>query len=147
MEIVERLKQGIRITEDPFGDLAREMNMEKDNIIEQILLLKKRGIIKGLRVLLDQKALGYKVNALVAMKMENCECEFFKNNQYISHFYKRKPDKDFQYNYYAMLHCPDEKCLEDFINYLKSNNIPYVVMRTLKNLKEDEDVYTHNDES
>ncbi|MEM2938347.1 MAG: hypothetical protein QXL95_03910 [Thermoplasmata archaeon] len=147
MEILNRLRQGIRISEDPFGELAKEMGIEKKELIDEILKLRDEKIIKGMRVLLDQNALGYKVNALIAMRMEECECEYFLKNPNISHFYKRKPDKDFPYNFYAMVHCPTEKCLNDILLYLNEKNIPHVVMRTIKNLKGDDYVFTNNVEN
>jgi DNA-binding Lrp family transcriptional regulator len=146
MELIERLRQGLEITEDPYGDLARELGIKKEEVIKEIERLIDEKMILGLKVLVDQNLLGYKVNALIAMRMEDCDCEIFIKNQYISHFYKRRPDKDFPYNYYAMLHCPDENCIKEFSLELEKRNIPHVIMRTIRDLKgEGNNVHSHHD--
>ncbi|MEM3300997.1 MAG: Lrp/AsnC family transcriptional regulator [Thermoplasmata archaeon] len=68
MEILNRLRQGIRISEDPFGELAKEMGIEKKELIDEILKLRDEKIIKGMRVLLDQNALGLWYNLIQKFK-------------------------------------------------------------------------------
>ncbi|MGC9203602.1 MAG: Lrp/AsnC family transcriptional regulator [Thermoplasmata archaeon] len=135
MDIIERLRKGIAITEDPYGDLAKEIGIPKESLIREIRDYMENGVIDGFRVLADQNKLGYRVNALVAMKMDDCECNMFLENPNISHFYRRKEEKDFPYNYFAMVHCRNDDCLKKFSEELKKRNIPHVIMRTLKDLK------------
>lgn len=135
MEIIDRLRKGIDITEDPFGDLAKELGISKEELISKVWKLVEDGFIDGFRVLINHRRLGYVANALVAMRMDSCDCDFFIKNPNISHFYRRTPDIEFPYNYYAMVHFRDNESLNRFLMELDRRNIPYVVMKTVRNLK------------
>ncbi|MGC8585693.1 MAG: hypothetical protein ACP5RZ_05245 [Thermoplasmata archaeon] len=130
------LKRGIPVTQDPYGDLAKILKIEKKDLIEILnnMILEKQ-IIK-FRALLDHEKLGYRVNALIAMLFDK---EEYVNNiismAHITHFYVREPDIRFPFKYFAMAHFHDEEELKKFSDELNRMNVRFEILRTIKDLR------------
>jgi len=131
----EYLKNGIPITDDPYGDMAKNLSMGKGELIDYLNKMVENGDIIKFRALVDHKKFGFKVNALFAMKIEKIDEGKILALGNISHFYIREPVENFPYNYYAMAHFRNEDDLMKFSKELDRMGIRHEILRTLKNLK------------
>jgi DNA-binding Lrp family transcriptional regulator len=131
---INKLKKGIEINDDPYGEFAKKFNMGKKEFIEYLHNMKNTGKISKMRALLSHSKLGYKVNAMIAMKDVH-DVNFFINMPNISHFYIRESNEKFPYNFYAMVHFRNENELKKFSDMLDDMHIVYEVLRTIRNLK------------
>jgi len=131
----QQLRKGIPITDDPYEDLALQYSMDKDELLECLNKMVEKGEIIKFRALLDHRKLGYKVNALIAMRIENFDASKIPGLENISHFYIREPNEKFPYDYYAMSHFKNDQDLMEFSKALESLGIKHEILKTLKNLK------------
>ncbi|MBF0494522.1 MAG: hypothetical protein HQL28_05265 [Candidatus Omnitrophica bacterium] len=104
------------VTERPFKGPAAELGMTEKALVEALRSLKKRGYIRNLRGVLNQRNAGYKANALVAWNVKNWKGGVEKIIQgtlvaddRVSHCYRRRPARGFNYNLYAMMHAGTKK--------------------------------------
>ncbi|MGC8580856.1 MAG: Lrp/AsnC family transcriptional regulator [Thermoplasmata archaeon] len=134
MIVINKLKKGIGINDDPYGEFAKNLNMDKKEFIEYLHDMKNTGKILKMRALLSHSKLGYKVNAMIAMKDVH-NIDFFIGMPNISHFYIRESNEKFPYNFYAMAHFRDENELKKFSDILDDMHIEYEILRTIRNLK------------
>ncbi|MGC8662879.1 MAG: hypothetical protein ACP5SF_00070 [Thermoplasmata archaeon] len=131
------LKNGIPISDDPYGDLAKRLSIQKDELIYELKELLISGQIVKFKALLDHEKLGFKVNALIAMDGKNINAESILHLGIISHFYIREPNKKFPYKYYVMAHFRNENELICFSENLEKMHIKHEILRTLRNLRSD----------
>ncbi|MBU1924271.1 MAG: Lrp/AsnC family transcriptional regulator [Candidatus Omnitrophica bacterium] len=111
-------KHGLGISKRPFLDIAEKAALTEKEVIGVLLDLQDKGIIKRLRAVIDHRQAGYKENALIAWrvlpeKMDSIKRVFIENDA-ISHCYERKPQEEFDYNVFTMMHAEDMKIIEDF---------------------------------
>ena len=52
------LQQGIPVCEKPFAEIAGSLGVSENQVIEQIRLLKKDGIIRRFRAIINHRTLG-----------------------------------------------------------------------------------------
>jgi len=131
---INKLKKGIELNDDPYGEFAKNLNMDRKTFIGYLNNMKNTGKILKMRALLSHGKLGYKVNAMIAMK-DVPNVDFFVNMPNISHFYIREPNEKFPYSFYAMAHFRNEEELKKFSSMLEDMHIVYEVLRTIRNLK------------
>lgn len=111
-------KQGLAISERPFEEVASSLNMTEEKVLDTLKALKDRGIIKDLRGVLDHNKSGYKENGLLAWNVPPDKIDAVKArliaNDLISHCYEREPQKEFNYNIFAMMHADAIGVVEKF---------------------------------
>lgn len=106
----------------PFLKAARSLHMDEGELVGLLKGLEKRGIIKYLRGVIDHVNAGYRENALVAWRSsspgkengEKMARDLFLTEPRITHCYKRRPHKTFNFNLYSMMHAKTRKEIVDF---------------------------------
>ena len=96
----------------PFLMAAQSLNMTESRLVDLLKRLQKKGIIKYLRGLINHVKAGYSQNALIAWRsnsrgiksQEKLLRDVFLSEPRITHCYKRKAHKAFNYNLYTMMH-------------------------------------------
>jgi DNA-binding Lrp family transcriptional regulator len=92
----------------PFAAMAAEIGITEREFIERVSDLKKRGIIRRFGATLRHQEAGFSSNAMIAWcvpddridKVGKTLAEFRE----VTHCYQRKPQKDWKYNLYTMVH-------------------------------------------
>lgn len=106
---VIRLIQGdIPVEPRPFEGLAEKAGMSESEFVERVAELKKRGIIRRFGATLRHQEAGFSSNAMVAWIVPGQRIEevgeIMSGFREVSHCYHRRPQKDWRYNLYTMVH-------------------------------------------
>ncbi len=114
-KIIRRLQENISITATPYKEIASELNMKEEELINKIKTYNETGILKRVGAILYHRKAGFNANAMVAWKINNEDLD--KSGKYmatfseVSHCYERKPLDSWDYNLYTMIHEKDrESC-------------------------------------
>lgn len=107
-EILDIIQQDFPISATPFGDIARKLCIDEDEVIERVKRLKDEGVIRRIGGVLDSKSMNF-VSCLCAMSVpknrvaaiasEISECPG------VTHNYERDDD----YNLWFTLTCASEE--------------------------------------
>jgi len=134
-EIKRMLGKGLPITRDPYGDMAKSLNIDKKELIESINGMLGKDIEK-IRAEINYEKIGYKINVLMAIRSNNEEiCNFLSKSRNVTHCYERYPDGKFNYNFFAMTHFRKREEFEKFLSDLKKFNAEYELLPTIKKFK------------
>ena len=111
-KIVMAIQGDLPITPAPYGDIARELGISEELLLDTLKNLCDRGVIRRFGATLRHQKSGFKANAMVAWRVEEARAdqvgEIFAGFTEVSHCYHRKPTQDWPYNLYTMVHAGDE---------------------------------------
>ena len=137
-EILLRVQKNFPLSIKPFEAIAKELNMEEDEVISIIQQQKDEKIIRQTSAIFDTKSLGYK-SSLVAFEIDedkiDAAVEIINAHPGVSHNYER----NHKFNiWFTMAVSPDTKLgLDKTIAILakatKANN--FIMLPTLKLFK------------
>jgi DNA-binding Lrp family transcriptional regulator len=114
-KVIGLIQGDLPVEPKPFAVLAEKLGMAEEDFIEKILDLKRRGILRRFGATLRHQEAGFSSNAMVAWSVPEGQIELvgealaaFKE---VTHCYHRRPQKDWKYNLYTMIHGDDrEEC-------------------------------------
>lgn len=114
-KIIRRLQENISITATPYREIASELNITEDELINKIKTYNETGILKRIGAILHHRKAGFNANAMVVWKINNDELDKIGKHMAsiseVSHCYERKPFGSWEYNLYTMIHEKDrESC-------------------------------------
>ena len=106
---VIRLIQGdLPVDPRPFAILADRIGLTEAQFIARIKDLKKRGIIRRFGATLRHQEAGFSSNAMVAWVVPDQRIDkvgkILADFKEVSHCYQRRPQGDWPYNLYTMIH-------------------------------------------
>lgn len=137
-EILYKIQSAFPLTKRPFLELAKELNVSEDEILNIIKEQKEQGIIRQTSAIFDTKRLGYK-SSLVAFKVSPQKIEqaakVINSHPGVSHNYLREHDFNI---WFTLAVAPDSKLgLERTIDILKEQSGAYesIILPTLKLFK------------
>lgn len=138
--MVKALQEPLPLVTEPFKEIAKNLGIETREIFCWLKKMKKKGALRRFGALLKPNKAGYKVNVMVAWKIEGEKIEDFikdvKNKPFVTHCYERKTYPQWDYNLYTMFHFrhAEEKSV---ISYLaeKHRIEKYVLLETIRELK------------
>ncbi len=121
-EILYRIQKGLKITKRPFLELANELKISEDEVIDRIRKMIDLGIIRKFGLRIDVQKLKYK-STLLALKvdenlLEKVARELSKYES-VTHCYLRNGSN---YNLWVVVIEKDSDTLEKFINSVKKMN-------------------------
>lgn len=99
----------------PFAVLAKRMGMSEDAFLERVRRLKKGGVVRRFGATLRHQEAGFNSNAMVAWlvpehRIDSVAKAMVRFRQ-VTHCYQRRPNRDWKYNLYTMIHAEDlEAC-------------------------------------
>ena len=107
-KIIGRLQEEIPITATPYKDMAIELNIDEDELINKIKKYNKTGILKRVAGILYHRKAGFKANAMVVWKVDKKDIDsiakYMISITEISHCYEREICSSWNYNLYTMIH-------------------------------------------
>ena len=127
-QIIAFIQGDISITARPYLEIAEEMGISEDVLLERLKRLCDKGIIRRFGATLRHQKSGYPANAMAAWQVdeENIDevGERMAAFREISHCYRRNPQNHWPYNLYTMIHAKDEaSCIEIARNISKETSI------------------------
>jgi DNA-binding Lrp family transcriptional regulator len=107
-KIIGLIQGDIPLDPRPFAVMADRIGITEDQIISRIKTLVQAGVIRRFGATLYHKEAGIKANAMAAWLVPEDLIEetgkALAKFKEVTHCYKRKPQKDWNYNLYTMIH-------------------------------------------
>ena len=112
-KIISFIQGDLPVCRRPFAELARKIGVSEERVIERIRVLQKRDVIRRFGATLRHQKAGYRSNAMVAWVVpEDRIAEtgaLFAGFREVTHCYQRKPQDNWHYNLYTMIHGDSRK--------------------------------------
>jgi len=93
----------------PFREMATEIDVSQDELIERLNAYKKSGMLRRFGAILLHKEAGYAANGMSVWNVPDQDVErvgeLLAACRDVSHCYERSRMEDWPYNVYAMIHC------------------------------------------
>ena len=107
-KLIKALQGDIPLEKEPFREIAVELGLSQEELLEQIKGLKEQGILRRLGAVLYHRQAGFVANAMVAWKVPDEKAdstgELFASFSEASHVYRRPAYPEWPYNLYTMIH-------------------------------------------
>jgi DNA-binding Lrp family transcriptional regulator len=151
--IIASIQGDIPITQRPYLEIAGQLGISEDVLLERLKRLRDKGIIRRFGATLRHQKYGYQANAMVAWQVdeENIDAvgERMAAFREVSHCYRRNPQNDWPYNLYTMIHAKDEaSCLEIARNISRETSIDnYTLLFSREELKKTSMEYFPTDDT
>jgi DNA-binding Lrp family transcriptional regulator len=96
----------------PFAVMAEKIGISEEEFVERVRSLKKKGIIRRFGATLRHQEAGFSSNAMIAWLVPEPEVdkvgETMAQFREVTHCYQRRPQMDWKYNLYTMIHGDNE---------------------------------------
>jgi len=140
-KIINLIQGDLPVDPKPFALLAERLGISESALIDKVKMLKKRGIIRRFGATLRHQEAGFSSNAMVVWKVPEHRLEEVGNAiaefKEVTHCYERKPQKDWPYNLYSMVHGANhEDCYKIALQLSRKINIDdYTLLFSEKEFK------------
>ncbi len=114
-KIITAIQGDIPLTREPYRELAREVGISQEELLNRLTQMKKDGLLKRVGAILHHRRSGFVANALVAWCVPEEIVEdighLMASYTEASHVYQRPSHAGWPYNIYTMIHSTSrEKC-------------------------------------
>ena len=146
-KIIASLQEDIEITEKPYLQIARKLEVSEKVLLETLQNLCDRGIIRRYGATLRHQKTGFTANAMAAWRVDEDRIDEVGTKmasfREVSHCYRRNPTDRWPYNLYTMIHASDEDaCRQTAQNMSESTSVKdYTLLFSRKELKKTSMVY------
>ncbi|RJQ82224.1 MAG: Lrp/AsnC family transcriptional regulator [Desulfobacteraceae bacterium] len=110
--VIATVQGDIPIVERPYAQIAGQLGVEEERLLEILRDLVRRGIIRRFGATLRHQKSGFQSNAMVAWQVEENRVDevgaVMASFKAVSHCYRRSPTAQWPYNLYTMVHGKDE---------------------------------------
>ncbi len=107
-KIIEFLQRDLPVEPRPYKNMADQLGIDEDQILKRIQAMIDSGIIRRFGATLYHQGAGFSANAMVAWnvpeEMIDEIGEKMAEFREVTHCYRRKATKEWEYNLYAMIH-------------------------------------------
>jgi DNA-binding Lrp family transcriptional regulator len=113
--IIRELTGDLPVTTRPFAPIARQLGISQKNLLQIIKKLKDEGFIRRFGATLRHRNSGFSANAMVVWRIPEEKIDevgpAMASYREVSHCYHRRPQGDWKYNLFTMIHgASEEKC-------------------------------------
>lgn len=141
IKLIKQMQDGIPLTKTPYEDVAMELGMSEEEVIDRLKKLLENGKIRRLAASIAHRKIGIDSNAMTVWKVPNervDECgKIMAGFEEVTHCYERPTFPGWEYNVFTMIHgYTDEEC-ESVIERIKEKTglDDYVMMYSERELK------------
>lgn len=140
-KIICRLQNSIPVNIRPYKDIADDLGIGEDELLDRIRYYNKAGILKRIGVVLYHRKAGFKANAMVVWNVKAKDMDsigkYMADIPAISHCCSRKKFGEWKYELYTMVHAKSrEKCNKIIENISKNIGIQdYRILYSTRELK------------
>jgi DNA-binding Lrp family transcriptional regulator len=107
-KVISLIQGDLPVDQRPFAVMAEQIGITEAQFIERVQNLKKQGIIRRFGATLRHQEAGFRSNAMVAWLVPDHRIdevgEILARFREVTHCYQRKPQNDWPYNLYTMIH-------------------------------------------
>lgn len=121
--LIASIENGLPLCSHPYAEIARQLKIDEREVLERLVSLKQRGIIKRLGVIVRHRELGYRANAMVVWNVPDervaelgrCLSQY----DFITLCYRRpRVLPQWPYNLFCMIHGKSREQVLDRLNWL-----------------------------
>jgi len=151
-KIIASIQEDMTVTERPYLNIARDLGISEDELLEKLKDLCRRGVIRRFGATLRHQRTGFTANAMVAWRVDEDRIEAVGQKlaafQQVSHCYRRNPSRDWPYNLYTMVHANDEQACRKIARKMSQavSVDDYSLLFSREELKKTSMVYFPSDE-
>jgi siroheme decarboxylase len=111
--VIRELTGDLQVTVHPFAPIAQRLGLSQRRLLNIIERLREEGYLRRFGATLRHRNSGFSANAMVVWKVPEGRIDAVGRTvasfKEVTHCYHRRPQKDWIYNLYAMIHGPDEE--------------------------------------
>ena len=116
-KIIACVQEDIAVTEQPYLEIARRLNLPEGKLLQALQDLCDRGVIRRFGATIRHQKSGFAANAMVAWRVDEDRIEQVGSRlaafKEVSHCYRRNPTKSWPYNLSTMIHARSKTaCIE-----------------------------------
>jgi DNA-binding Lrp family transcriptional regulator len=151
-KVIASIQEDVAVAERPYLDMAYELGISEETLLETLNDLCKRGVIRRFGATLRHQKTGFTANAMVAWQVNEDRIEEIGKKmasfRQVSHCYRRNPTDTWPYNLYTMIHANDEEsCHETARKMAETASVDnYTLLFSREELKKTSMVYFPSDE-
>lgn len=146
-KLIALLQGSIPLVEDPYEDMAQQLGVTPETVVERLKALHAGGQLKRIGAILRHQKSGYTENAMVVFQVaDHCLEEAARaltQSPLVSHCYQRSSHAAWPYNLYAMLHSRSSDEIDSFVEVFTTAHgiTAYESLYSLEELKKSSMVY------
>ena len=151
-KIIASIQEDMPVTERPYLEISEKLGISEAELLETLLILCDRGIIRRFGATLRHQRTGFTANAMGAWQVDEARIEEVGNKmasfKQVSHCYRRNPTGTWPYNLYTMIHASDEEsCRQTADRMSRETGVEkYELLFSRRELKKTSMVYFPSDE-
>jgi DNA-binding Lrp family transcriptional regulator len=140
-EIIRHLQGDLPLTATPFAEVASNIGIGEEELIERIKGLKERGMLRRFGATLNHRQAGLKANAMVAWHVPEERVgeigPLMASVRDVSHCYERRTNNKWKYNLFTMVHGRSKKHCREVVGIISEMTgiKDYVVLFTMREFK------------
>jgi DNA-binding Lrp family transcriptional regulator len=140
-KIIAFLQDDMPITERPYLEISKQLDIPEEKLLYILKDLRRRGIIRRFGATIRHQKSGFEANAMVAWQVDEDRIDAVGKKmaalKAVTHCYRRNPTQDWPYNLYTMIHAKDEKSCREIARKLaqKASVDTYTLLFSRKELK------------
>ncbi len=107
-KVISLIQGDLSLDSRPFAVMAGKIGITEEEFLKRVKHLKEQGIIRRFGATLRHQEAGFSSNAMIAWLVPDERVEEVGNIlaefREVTHCYQRRPQKDWRYNLYTMVH-------------------------------------------
>ena len=107
-KVIGLIQGDLPLDKRPFATMAKKIDLTEEEFLSRVKDLKKQGIVRRFGATLRHQEAGFSSNAMVAWVVPDDRVDeagsLLSKFPEVTHCYERRPQKDWQYNLYTMIH-------------------------------------------
>lgn len=129
-DLLLAIQDGFPLSKTPYQDLADELEADVDNVLEAIERLTETGCIKRIGCVVNHVVTGFDSNCMVVWNVPDDQLDEWGQRAgslpYVTLCYHRprRPEQDWSYNLFTMIHGRDADAVDAKIDELASEYLP-----------------------
>lgn len=141
IRVIRALQNEFPLVPEPYQEIARQLEITEERLLEVIAGLQERGCLKRLSIALRHNNVGYTINVMMVWDVPQERLaevgQAVAANPRVTHCYDRTKVPEFDYNLYSMIHATNEEEYQELVEELKAivQPIKYSALRTTDELK------------
>ncbi|TCL70909.1 DNA-binding Lrp family transcriptional regulator [Hydrogenispora ethanolica] len=106
--LIREIQRDIPLNLDPYATIAEKIGCSKEEVIARLRTMRQEGSLRRIGAVLHHQVSGFTVNAMLVCKVSAglvlAAGQQLAGLPEVSHCYQRRPQPDWPYNLYAMMH-------------------------------------------
>lgn len=145
--IIERLQEGVPLCPTPFAEIAADLGMAEDEVLERVNGLHREGVIRRIGPRVRHHRLGIEGNIMVVWRVpperQDEVGQMFAADEHVSHCYIRPAFEGFPHTLYTMIHARDVETAQRVVAEMaqQSGITDHLLLATVRELKKTSPTY------